>query len=169
MAAAIPGRNAGGGRNRGGNRLEQRRGRGRRLVGVANQFQQVMIFDVLDLVGQPHKAAVDVIECAAVKLVAELFAANVERVTTGMLAQHQLRIGHAHGLRRHNLISQRILEHAVLVDSRLVREGVASGNSFIRLHGHAGNFAEHLAGGRRVVRPRCRSRRDSDRDGRAWP
>src|ERR1022692_4915769 len=67
------------------------------------------------------------------------------------LTQHQLRIGHAHGLRRHNLVSQRIFEHTVLMDSGLVGEGIASSDSFIRLHGHAGNLAEHLAGGEELL------------------
>src|SRR5205807_8812205 len=72
-----------------GQRLEERSGRGGGLVGVADQFEQVMIFDVLDFIGEADEAAIDVIECAAVELVAKLFAADGERVTSRVLAQHE--------------------------------------------------------------------------------
>src|SRR5467141_4086664 len=65
-------------------RLDQRsRGRGR-LVGVADELQQVMIFDVLDLISEPNKAVIDVVEGATVKLIAELFAPYAERVPPGV-------------------------------------------------------------------------------------
>ena len=70
-------------------RFDQRSRRRSRLVGVADQLEQVMIFHVLDLVGEPDEAAIDVVEFAPVELVAELFAAQAERVASGMLAQHQ--------------------------------------------------------------------------------
>src|ERR1700752_4733362 len=59
-------------------RLNQRRRRARRFVCVANEFQQMMIFDMLNLVCQPDKTAVDVIQSAAIELVAQLFAAYAE-------------------------------------------------------------------------------------------
>ena len=58
-------------------------------MGVADQFEQVMIFHLFDLVGQTDEAAIDVVEGAAVELVAELFAADGEGVAAGMLAQHE--------------------------------------------------------------------------------
>ena len=76
-------------------RLKQRSRGGRGLVRVADQLEQMVILDVFDLVSEPDEAAIDVIECAAVELVAELFAANREGMTAGVFAQHQFRIGHA--------------------------------------------------------------------------
>src|ERR1700688_185962 len=36
------------------------------------------------------------------------------------------------------------------MDACFVRESVASSDGFIGLHGHAGDFAQHLAGGKEV-------------------
>ena len=120
-------------------------------MGVANQLQKVVIFDMLDFVGQTDEAAVDFVERAAVELIAQLFAADGKRVTAGMLAQHEFGIGHAYRLRRHDFICQRIFEHAILVDSGLMCERIASDDGFIGLHGDTGNFAQHLAGGKQVL------------------
>ncbi len=105
-----------------------------------------MIFDLLDLVSEADEASIDVIKGTAVELVAELFAADGERVTAGMLPKHKFGIWDADRLRRHDFVSQRILEYAILVDARFVGESVASGDGFVGLHGHAGDFAEQMAG-----------------------
>ncbi len=128
-----------------------------------------MILDVLDLVGQSDEAAIDVIEGAAVELVAELFAANGEGVTAGVLAQDEFGIGHADRLRRHDFVGQRVLENAILVDAGFVGEGVASDDGLVGLHGDAGDFAQQLAGGEQLFGSRWRFRKDSDRGERAWP
>ena len=64
-------------------------------MSIADQLQQMVIFDVLDLISEPDKAVIDVVEGATVKLIAELFAACSERVPSGVLAQHEFRIRHA--------------------------------------------------------------------------
>src|SRR5216684_5364399 len=76
-----------------GKRLEERSGRGGGLVGVADQFEQVMIFDVFDFIGETDEAAVDVVEGAAVELVAELFTTDGKRVASGVLAEYEGGIG----------------------------------------------------------------------------
>ena len=45
----------------------------RRLVRVANQFQQMVIFHMFDLVRQADKAPVDIVQRPAVELVTQLF------------------------------------------------------------------------------------------------
>jgi len=72
------------------NLLNERRRLPRRLMGVANQFEQVVIFHVLDLVRQPHKAPVDVVERAPIELISQLFTPDAERMSPRMLAQYQL-------------------------------------------------------------------------------
>jgi len=37
-------------------------------VGVADELQQVMIFDVLDLIGEANKAVIDIVEGATSNL-----------------------------------------------------------------------------------------------------
>src|SRR5215469_11465461 len=90
-------------------RLYQRSRGTRGLVRVADEFEQVMILDVLDLVGEADEAAVDIVERPTIELIAELFAPHTESVTAGVLAQHQFRVRHAYRLRRHDFVGQRIL------------------------------------------------------------
>ncbi len=51
-----------------------------------------------------------------------------EGVPTRMLAQHHLAAAESYRLGRHDLICQRVRHHAVLVDTRLVREGIVAYN-----------------------------------------
>src|SRR5260370_573464 len=75
------------------------------------------VLHLFNAVGKNHKPAIDLIEFAALKLMSELFATQSQRVAAGVLAQHQSRIGHAHRLWGHDFVGQRILEHAILVNS----------------------------------------------------
>ena len=63
---------------------------------LPDQFQQMMIFHVLDLVREYYKPPVYFIQFAAVELIAQLLAAQAQRVPPGMFPKHQPRIGHAH-------------------------------------------------------------------------
>ncbi len=79
---------------------------------------------------------VDVIESAAIELVAQLFAPDAESVSARVLAQHQFRIGHSHRLWRHDFVGQGILQNAVLMNAGFVGKCIATDNRLIRLHRH---------------------------------
>ena len=49
-------------------------------VSFANQFQQMMIVNILDLVGENHKPTIDFIELAAFEMIPELLATKTERM-----------------------------------------------------------------------------------------
>ena len=57
------------------------------MARLADQFQQMMILHMLDPVGKNYKPPIDFIQFAALKLVSQLFAAQAQRVTAGMLAR----------------------------------------------------------------------------------
>ena len=120
-------------------------------TGFADQLQEVMVLNILDLVREQNKAAVNFVKRATLELVAELFATKTQRVTSGMLAQYQLGIGHADRLRCHDLVGQRILEYAILMNARFVSKCVAAGNGFVGLYGNSGDFAQQLAGGKKLA------------------
>src|SRR5712692_1079277 len=61
-------------------------------VGFVDQAEQVVIVDVLDLVGENHELAIDFIEFAALEVISELIAAQAEGVASGVLAENPLRI-----------------------------------------------------------------------------
>src|SRR5580658_10400810 len=68
-----------------------------------------------------------------------------------MFAKDQRARGHAYGLRRNDLVRQRILDDAVLVDARFVGEGVGAYDRFVGRDLRAGDFGEHAAGGEQVL------------------
>ena len=66
-----------------------------------------------------------------------------ERVASGMLAQHDLRRLLTDRRRIDDLVGLAVGEHAVLMDSRLVRERVAADNCLVELHVVAGEARDH--------------------------
>ena len=89
-------------------------------------------------VAQGDDAAVDLIELEAGEGVADGFAAMLHRVAARVLAEHQRRLRHADVGRAHDFVGAAILQHAVLMNARFVREGVASDDGFVGLHVLAG-------------------------------
>src|SRR6266540_4595660 len=116
-------------------------------IGFVDEPKQMVIVNMLDLVGQYHKLAVDLIQLSAFKMIAELLTTQAERMTSRVFAQHQFRIWHSDRLRRHDLVGQPVLQHAVLMDAGFVREGVAADDRLVRLHRNSSNFLKHLARG----------------------
>jgi hypothetical protein len=53
-----------------------------------DHLKQVMIFHMLNVVGQPDKTAVDVIQSAAIQLEAQLLAADTQSMSARVLAQY---------------------------------------------------------------------------------
>ena len=66
-------------------------------------------------------------------------------VAAGVLAQHQVGPRHADVLGPHDLVGRTLLEHPVLVDARLVGEGIAADDRLVALDGQAGDRREHPA------------------------
>ena len=66
--------------------------------------------------------------------------ALAQRMAAAVLAQHQLRAGKAHVFRAHDFVGAAVLQHAVLMDARLVREGVFADHGFVALDRLAGDL-----------------------------
>mmetsp|Transcript_6382 Transcript_6382/g.20062 ORF Transcript_6382/g.20062 Transcript_6382/m.20062 type:complete len:240 (-) Transcript_6382:911-1630(-) len=75
--------------------------------------------------------------------VAEGDKALLEGGLARVLAQDERGVG-ADALGRHDLVGGRVLEHAVLVDARLVRKGVRADDRLVGLHGDARVERDHL-------------------------
>ena len=74
-----------------------------------------------------------------------------------MLPQHQPAVRHTDGLWHHDLVSQGVLQHAILVDTRLVRKRIAAYDCLIGLNRNAGDLSQQLA--RRKQLLGCNARR----------
>ena len=118
---------------------------------IANQLKQVSVFDRLDLVRQSHKTAVDVVQLGPVEGKTQLFIAYPQSIPSRVLAQHQFVARSTHGLRRYDLIGGGILDHSILMDPGFMRECVPAYDRLVRLHVHASDFGQELAGGKQLL------------------
>src|SRR4029077_17491288 len=62
-----------------------------------------------------------------------------------MFSQNQARIRNAYRLRRHDLVGEWVLQDAVLMDARFVRERVAPDDRLVGLYRGGRDLAQHLA------------------------
>ena len=113
--------------------------------------QEVAVGDLLLGVGQGDHLGVDRVERLAVDVVAERVELLAQTAPAGQLADGQLAAGQPDRLRGHDLVGQRVLDDAVLVDARLVGEGVAADDGLVGLDGEAGQVADQPAGGRYLL------------------
>ncbi len=78
-------------------------------------------------------------------------------VAPRMLSEDQLTVHEPHALRIHDLVRERVGQHPVLMDARLVRECVSAHDRLVRLNLVPGEAAHHAAGthdlGRLDARP----------------
>src|SRR6185295_2798545 len=118
---------------------------------AADDGREVGVADDLLAVGVLDDGAVDDVERLAIEGAADLLAAALHGVTAGVLAEHQAG-GGADVLRAHDLVGAPILEHAVLVDAGLVREGVAADDRLVRLHAFTGQRGQQLTGAEDLAR-----------------
>src|SRR5260370_12883379 len=63
-----------------------------------------------------------------------------------MFAEYEFVGRNSHGLGRHDLITQRIADHSVLMYAGFMRKSVAADNRLVRLHPKADDLRKHLAG-----------------------
>ena len=123
---------------------------GRILLGPGGQGldegREVRVGDFLLGVGECDGLLVHDLECFAFEVIAELGELALQAAAAAELAHRQARARKAHRLRGHDLVGERVLEHAVLVDARLVREGVAADDGLVGLDAEAGQVADQPAG-----------------------
>ena len=119
--------------------------RGDVLDVLLDQDDQVLVVDFLLLVGQRLEVVEQDLELLLVQVVAQLVDPVAQGVAAGVLAQDQVGLGDADLLGTHDLVGRALLEHAVLVDARLVGEGVAADDRLVALDGQAGDRRDHPA------------------------
>src|SRR6266852_5086497 len=120
-----------------------------------NQRDQILIVDSLLSISQLRKASIYSVQLINVEQVAEFFVAQGQSVTAGVLAQHEFVSRNSDRLRRHDLVTERIADHAVLMYARFVRKRVAPDNRFVRLHAKSDDLREQLTGRINLARIDC--------------
>ena len=126
--------------------------RGREVAGpLLDEGQEVGVGDLLLEVGQRDRLAVEDVEGVAGDVDAEVVELLLEPLAPGQLADRQLAAREPHRLGRHDLVRQRVLDDAVLVDPALVGERVRPDDGLVRLDREAGQVADEAAGRRDVL------------------
>ena len=133
----------------------RRRDLGRALL---DEREEVGVGDLLLGVGERDRLAVDLVERLALEVVAELAQLALQAAPAGQLADRQLAAGQPDRLRGHDLVGQRVLDDAVLVDAGLVGERVAADDRLVGLDREPGQVADQPAGGGDLLGRRRRSR-----------
>ena len=116
------------------------------MESVVQQRQQIFVEDVALLVRECRELGVERFERVRVELVSQLSIAALERVTSGVFAEYDARAAGADHFRRDDLVRQTILEHAVLMDARLVGERIPADDGFVGLRKHADFMRHHPTG-----------------------
>ncbi len=107
---------------------------------------EILVVDVLLAVGKRLEAVEGVFQRILAELVAHFLELGAEGVAARVLAHHQRGLGHADRSRGHDLVGLGMLEHAVLVDAALVREGIPADDGLVVLHGERRRCRHELGG-----------------------
>src|SRR5262249_52682678 len=76
---------------------------------------------------------------------AELLILELERMPSGVLTHNQLAVLDAYGVGPHDLVGRLLLQHAVLMDARFMREGIASDYRLVGLDDKPREVRQELA------------------------
>ncbi len=153
LLLAVDGQHhVGGGRLAGFGADTQRNQLDARLVGLVHGFGdqglQILVEDFVLLVRQRLEAGKGLVEFFfRVELDAQLPEPGAKGVAPGVLAQHHAVVAPAHVLGAHDLVGFTVLEHAVLVDARLVGKGVGPHDGLVRLYRKTGDAGDQLGAG----------------------
>ena len=107
--------------------------------GLQNQRFDVAVEEFLLLVGQGLELLEDTGELGVAKLEAEFLDALAQCMSAAVLAEHERRAGQADVLRPHDFVGAGVLQHAVLMNARFMREGVFTDDRLVPLHLQTGD------------------------------
>ena len=113
---------------------------------LVDERLDVLVVDVLLAVGEVLEAHEGVLELVVREAVAHLLELRPEGVAARMLAHDERGLRHADRFRRHDLVGLGVLQHAVLVDAALMREGVPADDRLVVLHREGGRGRDELRG-----------------------
>ena len=110
------------------------------------QNQDIIIIDVLLLISQLQEIFINLIQLFLIHLHVERMQTALQSGTSAASSQHNRVVIDTYIVRIDNLIGLHILQHAILMDTRRVSEGVTAYDSLIRLHRHIHQARHHAAG-----------------------
>ena len=122
-----------------------------RAVGTG-QHENVVVCHLLLLVGQLQELLVHLIQLLSIQFHTVHTEAMAQSGTSATGSQYDGVIIDTHLLGIHNLVSRYILQHAILMDTAGVCEGILAHDGLVGLHRHVHQRADHTAGGVNLLR-----------------
>src|ERR1700761_6334333 len=98
---------------------------------VRKERDEVLIKDGFSSIRQFIKAVVDHVEIGGIERKTKLLEAMCQGASPGVLAQHHPIARHSYRRRSHDLVSQRMGQHSVLMNTRFVRKRIAAHHRLI--------------------------------------
>ena len=111
---------------------------------VIDKGFDILVIDVLLAVGERLEAVEGVFHRVVAEIVAEFLQLRFEGGAARVLAHHKRRLTDADRLRRHDLVGLGVLQHAILMDAALVREGIPADDRLVVLHGKIRHRGDEL-------------------------
>ncbi|MPL94951.1 hypothetical protein SDC9_41114 [bioreactor metagenome] len=112
---------------------------------VRHQRDQILVIDLLLAVGERLEPHEDVVELVLGQIEAQILQLGAQRGAARMLAHRDVGLGDADIGGLHDLEGLDVLQHAVLMDARLVQEGVLADDRLVELHREARDLADAAA------------------------
>ena len=120
--------------------------------GAEEERLEVVVKDLALLVGKLQEARVDFVQIVFIVLVAHVGERGADHVAA-RARRHAHRVAReAHALGREDLVGLAVLEDAVLMNARRVREGVGAHDRLVRGHGLAADFGDEARGAGDLLR-----------------
>ena len=107
---------------------------------LIDECEEVGVGQLLLHVGEGDRFAVEGIERLSTEVVTEFSKLCLQATAARELPDRQAGANEANRLRRHDFVGEWILQHAVLMDPRLMREGIRANNRLVRLHRESGQI-----------------------------
>ncbi len=111
---------------------------------VLDDGRQVLVGDLFLLVGEVYETFVNFLQLFFVQPEADRLAPGQQAVLARMFAEHDRTLGNADRLGRHDLVRERLLDHAILVHARFVRERILSDDRLVAGYHEAGHRAQQF-------------------------
>src|SRR6266568_3518757 len=139
---------------------------------IGQDPDQILVIDVLLAIGHGYKPVIGLLELFARQRVAKLLEAVAQRCAAGVLTEYEMGLRDANQGGSHDFVAERVGEHAVLMDARLVSESIRAHDGLVGRWLEGDDLAEHLAcwvklieldaAGRAAVALRAHIKRRSD-------
>src|SRR6266702_299277 len=98
---------------------------------VGKQSNQVLVIDILLAIGKCYKAVIGLLQLLARERKSELLQPVTQGRAAGVLAEDQVRLGHAYKGGRHNFVTERVGQHSVLMDAGFMSEGIVAHDGLV--------------------------------------